>query len=513
MRETLLATIKKNKISLIFFCFIFVIGTFVRVYRLTHHSLWLDEANGVRIAEKGFTDIIEELKNDVSPPLHYFILHLWIKIFGSDELSVRSFVAIFGILLIPAMYYVGTKVFNAKVGLISAFITSISQFHIRYSQEVRMYSMLSLLGLLSMYSLYKAITTDKRTSWIGYTVFTLLTIYTHNYGLFIASAGIAFAIISSLNDKTIPKKLMVSLAIIGLLYLPWFPVFVTKQYGSSAIVGWIPYFRPRHVYETFIIYSGLNFEVFSEHIRVSITVIGSLLYLVCFLAGIFSIRKHGKSFVPYVNTGKQQMWILCYLFITLLIPMIVSIKKPIFLPIRYSISALPAYILLVSLGLSKVRKKYLSSLILMVMAVISCMSIYWLNFVWVKSHDRVIAKELDRRASEHDVVLFAPSWIDIPINYYLCSSLNQIGYPWKGLKEVTSSEVVEERKPIDVIEIVRSKASEQTKLDGKIKLFFIRQLDAYWVSGIQELKALLDKEFYITESTTFGNIELSIYVI
>lgn len=83
-------TYKSDRIFLLIMCIIFILGVALRIYGLTRQSLWLDEANGIRIAEKSFGEIISELKNDVSPPLHYFMLHIWMRIFGSGELSTRA---------------------------------------------------------------------------------------------------------------------------------------------------------------------------------------------------------------------------------------------------------------------------------------------------------------------------------------------------------------------------------------------------------------------------------------
>ena len=169
------AYIRSKRVSWIILCMILILGAGLRIYGLNRQSLYVDEAYSILTSEKGFRGIVFDLKDySVHPPLHYFMLYGWMKLFGAGELSTRVFSCIFGILIIPAIYYIGSSLFGRRVGLISAFIASLSQFHVRYSQEVRMYSLLALLGLLSMYFLYRAVTTDTKVSWGLYTLSTLL---------------------------------------------------------------------------------------------------------------------------------------------------------------------------------------------------------------------------------------------------------------------------------------------------------------------------------------------------
>ncbi|MGQ9608807.1 MAG: glycosyltransferase family 39 protein [bacterium] len=498
----------ESKKTLFLLFLILIIEALLRFYGLTHKSLWLDEANGIRIAEKSFSEIITELKNDVSPPLHYFLLHLWMKEFGKGELSVRIFVAIFGFLLIPAIYYVASSLFNRKTGLISAFIASIGEFHVRYSQEVRMYSMLALLGLLSVYFLYRALITNKNSSWALYTITTMLTIYTHNYGLFIATAGVIFSVIYYFTQKNKYQKFLISLGIIIITYMPWLPIFITKQYNSSAIVGWIPYMRPYHVFETFITYCGLVFSVFSSQINNLILLFGIIIFMFSFLLGIFSINRYKKIPIPYIKTDMNFSLILIYLFVTLAIPMLISIKKPIFLSSRYSISAWPAFALVLGLGLSKIKNRYFLSILLILIMFVSSVSLYWYHFIWIKSYDREIARFIDSKAETNDVVVFAPSWSDIPINYYLKTSIKQVGYPGRSLKEIIIEAEPSDRKPEDMITIVRSRLG-----DNYGKVFLVYQKDAEWIPNIHIVKKLFDYRFKKIEDVDYGNINISIYLM
>lgn len=493
-------------------CVILILGAVVRVYGLTHQSLWLDEAVSVKIAENGFRKIISDAKIDNSPPFYYFMLHLWIRIFGPGELSIRTFVCLFGILLIPTIYYVGASLFSRKMGLISAFIAAVAQFHVRYSQEVRMYSMLALLGLLSMYFLYRAVTSDTRASWVGYTLCTALTIYTHNYGIFIAASGVVFFIVYTITHHTKWRNFLIAQCIIAIMYLPWLPTLVMRQYGSVSRIGWIPHMQLYHIYATFKVYSGLTFSMVNPIMNHLIKGAGLAVFACCFLAGMLPMVKHGKGFVAYIQHNTELMLLFCYLFVTLAIPMLVSIKKPIYLPHRYSIAAWPAFALILGLGVSKIRNLYGLLIVLLLILYVSSISLYWHHFVWVKSHDREIASFIESKASEDDLIVFVPWQIDIPISYYLRMPLKRLGYPYRSVNEPLKDTLQEEfpRRPDTIADLARS------KLGGTPgKVFLIHDESKTWVAAIQDVKQSFDDSFTKIESKRYlhmyGYSEVTIY--
>ncbi|HID56808.1 TPA: hypothetical protein EYP37_09790, partial [Candidatus Poribacteria bacterium] len=458
--------------------------------------------------QKGFKQIISELENDVSPPLHYFLLHIWMKLFGSGELSTRAFAALFGILLIPAIYWVGRSLFDRKVALISSFIAAIARFHIRYSQEVRMYSMLSLLGLLSVYMLYRAVKTGSKVHWMGYILLTILTIYTHNYGLFIAISGIVFFALLHVKRRTNLKEFLIAQGVIGAVYLPWMPILILKHIPSSAIVGWIPRMRLYHVYETFKIYGGVNFELFGSPADRLISGFGLALFICPFIAGILPLESYIKRRFR-VEISDELLLLLCYLFVTLAIPMLISLKKPIYLTSRYSIAAWPAFPLLVGVGLCKLKKIGLLAPALFFILAVSSVSLYWHYFLWVKSHDdRSIAEYIRSRAGEEDLLVFVPSWIDIPINYYLRAPIKGVGYPWASGREPADEIEGEKfpRKPERVLELVKSKLR-----GSRGKVFLVYQDSITWVEGMKEVKKLLEESFSTVEVKRFYDIEITVY--
>ena len=79
-----------------------------------------------------------------------FVLHFWTRIFGFSDQALRSLACVLGILAIPAAYAVACALFSDRwVGLLSALLVSCNELLIRYSQEVRSYSLAVVISLLA----------------------------------------------------------------------------------------------------------------------------------------------------------------------------------------------------------------------------------------------------------------------------------------------------------------------------------------------------------------------------
>jgi len=89
-------------------------------------------------------------------PLYYLVLHFWIGFFGISEFAVRSLSAVFGCLSILALYKLGKYLFNVRVAIYCSLFLSVSFFHIYFSQEARMYTLLTLTALLSIFFFLKS---------------------------------------------------------------------------------------------------------------------------------------------------------------------------------------------------------------------------------------------------------------------------------------------------------------------------------------------------------------------
>ncbi len=161
----------------------------LRSYNLTYHSLWFDEAVSVYWAKQTVPRILEvgfSLVEDRLPPLYYLMLKGGIALFGLSEFGVRILSVFFGVLLVPVMMSLATKLFNHRVALTMGGLIAVNPFLIWYSQEARMYAPATLFATLTVWSFLKILPTPY--SLLLTILFATAALYSHLYAGFLLPA-------------------------------------------------------------------------------------------------------------------------------------------------------------------------------------------------------------------------------------------------------------------------------------------------------------------------------------
>jgi len=214
-----------------------------RLYGLGHESLWTDELSTIyRSGHESVADVIRRgTISDWHPPGYYLFMHFWMMVFGDSEVSVRMPSAIAGTISIYFIYVVGRKLYDEKTGIMSSLAAAFSAYHLYYSQEARMYAFLLLFTLicasfmLNITGRLRKGREPKNRDIILYSVFAVLAIYTHYFGLL--AVGLSFIYMLSVSKYRI-RKLVYAGTAIFLCYLPWLPHF---QHDASRTEIWIPH--------------------------------------------------------------------------------------------------------------------------------------------------------------------------------------------------------------------------------------------------------------------------------
>ena len=120
----------------------------LRFWRLDAQSLWADEGNSASLALRSWSDISLAAAADIHPPLYYWLLNLWVRLFGLSENGLRSLSVFASAATVGLTYDLGRRLFGRVAGLLAAFLLAIAPFHIYYAQEARMYALLTLWATL-----------------------------------------------------------------------------------------------------------------------------------------------------------------------------------------------------------------------------------------------------------------------------------------------------------------------------------------------------------------------------
>ncbi len=160
-----------------------VAGAILRVSTLTTRGLWQDEAAQIEQFSGTLWQTIQSQIGGTHPPLFHVLMHFWTQAFGTSEAALRSFSVLVGILSIPVAYWAGTTLYNRTVGLLAAGILAFSPYHIWYSQEARMYTMMTFFGLLSITCFVNAMRENTARRWAAYFAVTLCGLFTQYFFL------------------------------------------------------------------------------------------------------------------------------------------------------------------------------------------------------------------------------------------------------------------------------------------------------------------------------------------
>jgi len=223
---------------------VLLLALVLRLVNLGSRNLWYDEAFAVLYAEKSFSAIlygtitqVEGTAADVHPLLYYFFLHLWMGLFGQSPFVVRLPSVIFGLASIVLAFSIGRELFDSGAGLLAATIITVAPFHINYSQENRMYSLLCLLSLLTVYFFIRCWKGNGYGNWLVFILAATLSLYTHNLAFLVILALDLFVLLT--RRWRLLRPLIVSHLAFGLLFSPWLTV-VFSQFGKIRQAYWVP---------------------------------------------------------------------------------------------------------------------------------------------------------------------------------------------------------------------------------------------------------------------------------
>lgn len=224
------------------------------LYPTLRMGIWLDEYlsinsstgdNFVAVITNGFGR-----QDDYHPPLFYVVLNTWMKLFGRGDFSVKIPSVIFGLLTIPASYWLGKVCHSRRVGLLSALFCAMSPLAIFLSGQCRGYALAGLFSTIALtaYVVLQKGEATKKTSVLAFFTAAFATAalcYTAYVGcVLIPCLGLASTIILVRNFVRTPDgaarkqslqtygKCVGALVLAFALFEPWLPSVLSQTSGA-----------------------------------------------------------------------------------------------------------------------------------------------------------------------------------------------------------------------------------------------------------------------------------------
>lgn len=238
-------------------------GLVLRSGWLGWQPLWWDEGYSVYFATESLVNMLWLTARDIHPPLYYALLHGWVAALGGPEpLTLRTFSVLVGFISLPTFYWLALAFFptRRRLALVATLLLLSSPIHVYYSQEVRMYGLAMLLSMAATGCFWLLLqgqlppNSDPAAArpapnhaareraarlWVGYLLFTTLSLYTLYYTAFLFAAHLAWALWSCRKQISACRPLLSALLLAALLYLPWiiYTAAQLQSYISEKVVA------------------------------------------------------------------------------------------------------------------------------------------------------------------------------------------------------------------------------------------------------------------------------------
>lgn len=374
---------------------IMILGLGLRLFMLGSESYWRDEIIMLNVV-LDLKSLPEAFQLN-RPPVYPALFYLWVNLFGTSEAAARLFSVVLGGLSIPLMYLLGRRLFTPQVGLIAAFLLTISEYQIYYSQEIRYYSLMLVMSLVMILFYIRALRTGKSWDYLAFALFSILLYFTHFHGLFqIGAIGVHYLLIWRKRPPGRNWWIVSQVIVAAVLFVPVFNM-LTRSLGlagdvpATAVTEWLTqpsWLAPLDTLLNFFIYNREYTTVSplpALAAAAAVLVIGTILFSrsdsgrlrLAQLPQI--IRSDGNALLS--QKSDILLLLLCWLLLPMVVVLFVSkLMSPMYLD-RYFIGSAPAFYLLIALALLSIRRivPVVVSLAALVIALFPFLQDYYAN--------------------------------------------------------------------------------------------------------------------------------------
>jgi 4-amino-4-deoxy-L-arabinose transferase-like glycosyltransferase len=289
------------------------------------------------------------------PLLFYFSASLWMKVFGASCYSGHVFSLFISILTLGSFYYIGCKLLNKKVALLSGLLLMTTPIFAAQSGIMVPEIFLTLFTIWSIYFYYKK-------KFFLYFLTAICAVYVKESGLVLVCAVALHSILFNPYKLNLKGRVLYSLAFFSPFFIS--SIFYILQYFISGY-----FFFPRHLnwvdFSMESIFNKLNGELHFVALAQGRNII-SFISLISILI-LFFIKQKRKLLIE-----KKELMTLFLIFLFGFF-LFCSLN---FLSTRYMLSMIPFYFLICSFIIVTIFNKWMYFPIILILLSINIFSLY-----------------------------------------------------------------------------------------------------------------------------------------
>jgi len=206
----------------------------------THDTISYDNAYQYFLNLHSWKDMFSLILVDYSPPLYSIVMKLFSMVFGTSLMSVRTL----SLIILCGQFFLALfplrRLMGKECALLACVLFLCSSYNFYFGVAIRptilAYTLTTGMFIYAMLAYFG----EEKSDLIKFSVFAILSMYTHNVSLITAFCIYAVTIIIALIKKNMPvvKKFLISGIVVAVLYIPWLYVLIT-QTGNVSDHFWV----------------------------------------------------------------------------------------------------------------------------------------------------------------------------------------------------------------------------------------------------------------------------------
>lgn len=343
----------------------------LRLHGLGGQSFWIDEVFSIRDAREPLHEILvngwflwsgTEVQH--TTPLYFLLLHAVLQ-FTSAEFWTRLPSVVVSVADVGVLYLLGRELFDRRVGLTAAGLLALSPLHVWYAQDVRWYAALSLLVTLSYLAFVYAWRGGGGRRWAAYAASAVASVYTSILAwTALAAQGLSSLWLGTGRSGVRWRRLgAFSLALAATAVLAYPNLLSAVPFlgaGEAPTVGTPRPFLPESLPYTFFAF------VAGYSLGPTLAELHSLPSARWIVTNHPEVLLYAALFVPLFLLGLRKAWEHRFARAVLLpaavgIPLLVLLSSAVSgttYNVRYAVFALPAFTLVLGLGLGETAERF-----------------------------------------------------------------------------------------------------------------------------------------------------------
>ncbi len=217
-----------------------ILAALLRFHDLGVPAYDCDELYSLRIqglSPKAIASVVgRSVFHDLHPPLAYLVYMVWIALFGTAEVAVRSLPLLLGLVSVALIGLIGRRIGGTWAGLAAAALLAFNPFHIAYSQEARSYALAVTLTIASHFFLLRSLREASARNLTAYALLLVAAVYTHYFALLaLLSHGLIalWALLTGDGDsRRAARATLLTFGCAMATYIAWLPALVFQASGK-----------------------------------------------------------------------------------------------------------------------------------------------------------------------------------------------------------------------------------------------------------------------------------------